>query len=153
MGAMYDDYRATGKCNLAMARRSRASSRSLHWGLTKNGYLTESFNRGYVIYCRYEAMSFLTLVISRILKMFERGLMNHWMHIYQPDIHKCVDVWNRLVQRKLTDMTSLPPLSLKSMTGAFTVLLCGSGTSFLIFVIEIIFKSRSTKTMDRNHLH
>ena len=64
--------------------------------------------------------------------------MNHWMHIYQPDIHKCVAEWNRLVQRKLTDTTSLPPVSLKNMTGAFAVLLFGCGASFIIFLGEIM---------------
>lgn len=149
MGAMYNDFRATGKCNLAMARRNGASSRSLHWGLTKKGYFTESFNRGYVIASIGRCREIKKIVrASSILKMFERGLMNHWMHVYQPDVHKCVGEWNKLVQRKRNDDSSLPPLSLKNMTGAFAVLFFGCASSLIIFIGEIVCshcKKRSLK--------
>ena len=68
--------------------------------------------------------------------------MAHWMHLYQPDVRNCIGEWNKLIQRKLTDTRSLPPLSLKNMTGAYAVLLLGSGASLLLFFGEILVNHR-----------
>ena len=47
LNAIDEDYKATGKCNLALARKPESVPGSLAWALPKKSPYTSSFTKGF----------------------------------------------------------------------------------------------------------
>lgn len=63
-----------------------------------------------------------------ITRMREAGLLKYWEIFFQADISQCLTKQEPPIE----------PLTLKSLTGAFVILLTGFFLSFLLFVVEVV---------------
>ncbi|EFX85831.1 hypothetical protein DAPPUDRAFT_313677 [Daphnia pulex] len=116
------DYKATGKCNLAMAKNMEVIPGTLAWALPKRSPYTRIFAKGF-------------------MELHEDGLIEFLIRRDQErhnNVTKCLDEARRRQQKKaVSGNTRL--ISLGNFSGAFYVLIIGYFISFVCFIRENIY--------------
>jgi hypothetical protein len=64
--------------------------------------------------------------------MLETGLLGKWIETFNPESKEC--------SLKNKKKTGNPRITLKNLTSAFALLLLGVSVSFLVFILELIFR-------------
>ncbi|KAI9553612.1 hypothetical protein GHT06_021534 [Daphnia sinensis] len=113
-GAIREDYKATGQCNLQLKRESYIDLQ-ISWALPKQSQRLKYLNHG-------------------IMKMREAGLLDLWNKNFQPDTRKCL--LNEKTSKIKTRIDK--QLELGNLIGSFVVLAIGFFVSLMIFVSEVI---------------
>ncbi|XP_046657357.1 uncharacterized protein LOC124350615 isoform X2 [Daphnia pulicaria] len=119
--AVEEDFRATGKCNLAIAKETEPISGSVGWALSKNSPYIKIFSKGF-------------------MELHQAGLIDFWT---QRELQKrkhithCVNEANKVQMQKVSD--SKTKITLNNFSGAFYILLVGYIISFIFFVSENVY--------------
>ncbi|KAK4013130.1 hypothetical protein OUZ56_025370 [Daphnia magna] len=113
-GAIREDYKATGQCNLQLERENFMNLQ-ISWALPKQSQHLKYLNHG-------------------IMKMREAGLVDLWNKNFQPDTREC------LLNEKASKINKriIKQLELENLVGSFVVLAIGLLVSLIIFVGEVI---------------
>jgi hypothetical protein len=69
------------------------------------------------------------------MEILDYGLLDIWAQRYQTDVRKCQDKAEKMMHLK-PSLDSPPSLSLKNLTGAFTILIVGYLVALFIFIGE-----------------
>nr|CAH0108341.1 unnamed protein product [Daphnia galeata] len=121
LNAIDEDYKATGKCNLALARKPESVPGSLAWALPKKSPYTSSFTKGF-------------------MELHQAGLIDEWT---QRELQKrrnvtyCLNEARKIQQHKITN--NLTKITLKNFSGAFYVLIIGYILSLICFIGENVY--------------
>lgn len=134
------DFKATNKCNLAIARRSDPTPGSLAWILPKKSPNTKVFVKGQVLLKSFSTLIVVMLFFSvwrRFMQLHQAGLMDFWTRREQEkqqNINFCLNEAKEKQRGKLFDNRT--KITLKNFSGAFYILIFGCIMSFLCFVGE-----------------
>lgn len=112
------DFKATNKCNLAIAKRSDPTPGSLAWILPKKSPNTKVFVKGF-------------------MQLHQAGLIDFWTRREQEkhqNANFCLNEAKEKQRGKLFDNRT--KITLKNFSGAFYILIFGCIVSFLCFVGE-----------------
>ncbi|XP_057378180.1 ionotropic receptor 93a-like [Daphnia carinata] len=122
MDVIDEDYRATGVCHLALARKFEPMPGSLAWALPKNSHYTRLFSMGF-------------------MELHESGMMEHWiaweLKKYR-NATQCLQEAHERQQRKAVSEEKTK-ITLKNFSGPFDLLILGYLVSFILFVREIFY--------------